>query len=74
MYDPWASAEQAAVEYDICLVNRPATGTYSGILLAVAHDQFVELGSDGIRQFGTPGHVLYDLKYILDADASDLRL
>jgi UDP-N-acetyl-D-galactosamine dehydrogenase len=74
VYDPWASAEQAAAEYDICLVNRPATGTYSGILLAVAHDQFVELGSDGIRQFGTPGHVLYDLKYILEADASDLRL
>ena len=74
VYDPWASAEQAAAEYDICLANRPATGTYSGILLAVAHDQFVELGSDGIRQFGTPGHVLYDLKYILDADASDLRL
>lgn len=74
VYDPWASAEQAAAEYDICLVNHPDTGTYSGILLAVAHDQFVELGSDSIRQFGTPGHVLYDLKYILEADASDLRL
>lgn len=74
VYDPWVSADQAAVQHDICLVDRPAIGTYSGILLAVAHDQFVELGSDGIRRFGVPGHVLYDLKYALPADASDLRL
>ena len=74
VYDPWASAKQAAKEYNICLVNSRVAGTYSGILLAVAHDQFVELGSEGVRRFGIPDHVLYDIKYVLEPNASDLRL
>ena len=74
VFDPWVSAEEAKVEYNIDLVNTPIANTYGGILLAVAHDQFIALGGDGIRQFGTPNHVLYDLKYILPADASDWRL
>lgn len=74
VFDPWVSAKEAKVEYNIDLVNSPNANTYSGIILAVAHDQFIALGEDGIRQFGTPDHVLYDLKYILHADMSDLRL
>ena len=74
VFDPWVSAKEAKAEYDIDLVNSPNANTYGGILLAVAHDQFIALGGDGIRQFGTPDHVLYDLKHILPADASDLRL
>ena len=42
--------------------------------MAVAHKQFAELGVKHIRTLGKPTHVLYDLKYILPADASDLRL
>jgi UDP-N-acetyl-D-galactosamine dehydrogenase len=74
VFDPLVSAEEVKAQYDFDLVNDPAVGTYGGILLAVAHDQFVALGCDGIRQFGLPNHVLYDLKYVLPADASDLRL
>ena len=66
--------EKSKAEYDIDLVNSPNANTYGGILLAVAHNQFLALGSDGIRKFGTTKHVLYDLKYILPKDASDLRL
>ena len=74
VFDPWVSADEAKSEYGIDLVDAPAVGTYGGIILAVAHDQFVALGVDGIRQFGALDHVLYDLKYVLPADASDLRL
>ncbi len=74
VFDPWVSAKKAKAEYDIDLVNSPNANTYGGILLAVAHNQFLALGSDGIRKFGMPDHVLYDLKYILPKDASDLRL
>ena len=42
--------------------------------IAVAHHQFKELGAVGIRAFGKPGHVLYDLKYVLSTNESDLRL
>ena len=74
VFDPWVSADEAKSEYGINLVDAPAAGTYGGIILAVAHNQFVALGGEGIRQFGALDHVLYDLKYVLPADASDLRL
>lgn len=73
VYDPWADAEEARHEYGLELTKAPEHGAYDGMIIAVAHDQFREMGTR-IRQFGKPAHVLYDLKYILDAVDSDLRL
>jgi UDP-N-acetyl-D-galactosamine dehydrogenase len=73
VYDPWASPEEAQHEYGLNLVERPEAGAYDGIVLAVAHDQFRQLGA-AVRGFGKEEHVLYDLKFVLDADQSDLRL
>ena len=47
---------------------------HDGILIAVAHDEFVNIGIDGIRKLGAPKHVIYDLKYVLKLNESDLRL
>lgn len=74
VHDPWTSAEEAQSEYGINLVRQPEADTYDAIILAVAHYQFKELGEQGVRKFGKSPHVLYDLKYILPAQASDLRL
>lgn len=74
VYDPWINAEEAQHEYGITPVTAPAEGDYDGIILAVAHHQFKELGAEKIRAFGKPQHVLYDLKYLLTAEESDLRL
>lgn len=73
VFDPWVSAKEAKDEYGINLVSAPGNGYYDAIILAVAHDEFVALGSEGIRQFGKPGHIIYDLKYVLPIDESDLR-
>jgi UDP-N-acetyl-D-galactosamine dehydrogenase len=73
VYDPWASAEEAEHEYGLKLVDEPEAGAYDAIILAVAHDEFRELG-EGVRDFGKAEHVLYDLKYVLGPDQSDLRL
>lgn len=74
VYDPWVNGEEAEHEYGICPVTEPVINTYDGIILAVGHSQFVELGAEIIRRFGKANHVLYDLKYLLTADESDLRL
>ena len=74
VFDPWVLAEQAQYEYGISPVEQPEPGAYDAIVLAVAHHQFRDLGAAAIRAFGKPGHVLYDLKYLLPAQASDLRL
>ena len=74
VFDPWADPSQANHEYGIRLVNLPDSDTYDAILIAVAHHQFIKMGEKAIRAFGKSEHVLYDLKYILPANASDLRL
>ena len=74
VFDPWADPAQAQHEYGIVPVQNPAPGTYDAILLAVAHHQFKAMGAQAIRALGKPEHVLYDLKYLLPVDSSDLRL
>jgi len=74
VYDPWVDTAEAEHEYGITPVKALAQGAYDGVIIAVAHHQFVELGAKGIRALGKPEHVLYDLKYVLTADESDLRL
>jgi UDP-N-acetyl-D-galactosamine dehydrogenase len=74
VHDPWADAGDAQKEYGISPVSAPDAGAYDGIILALAHREFVEMGEAAIRAFGKPDHVLYDLKYALPASASDLRL
>lgn len=74
VYDPWVLPDEAVHEYGISPIARPEAGTYDGIILAVAHNEFRALGAEGIRAFGKSVHVLYDLKYVLAAEAVDLRL
>ncbi len=74
VYDPWISAEESEHEYGITPIAKLPAGEYDGIIVAVAHHQFKAMGEATIRALGKKAHVLYDLKYILPADASDLRL
>lgn len=74
VYDPWVSVEEAQHEYGITPIAEPAVNTYDGIILAVAHNEFCALGAENIRKHGKAEHVLYDLKYLLSAAESDLRL
>jgi UDP-N-acetyl-D-galactosamine dehydrogenase len=76
VYDPWISAEDAEYEYGIKPISKlpSGEGCYDGIMLAVAHHQFKEMGAKAIRALGKQSHVLYDLKYILPAETTDLRL
>jgi UDP-N-acetyl-D-galactosamine dehydrogenase len=74
VYDPWVSVEEAQHEYGISPIAQPQQGTYDGIVLAVAHQQFAAMSEQDYRQLGKPQHVLYDLKYVLPEGQSDLRL
>ena len=74
VYDPWVTTEQAQHEYGITPVIKPNVASYDAIILAVAHRQFKEMGGAAIRALGKPNAVLYDLKYVLTANESDLRL
>lgn len=77
VYDPWVDADEAQQEYGISPINDSAnleSSCYDGIILAVAHNQFVEMGVEQIRALGKSNHVLYDLKYLFKSKLSDIRL
>ena len=74
VYDPWIDKVKARHEYDIMPVEAPAVGKYDAIILAVAHNEFREIGVESLRKFGKVNHVLYDIKYILSASEVDGRL
>ena len=67
-------ADEVRHEYGVEMTGEPDRGAYDVVVLTVAHRQFRDLGVNGIRAFGKPGALLYDVKYLLPADASDDRL
>ena len=75
VYDPWIDLAEAKNEYGMqCLAQEPNSGKYAAIILAVGHEQFLALGEQGIKVWGQPGAVVYDVKGILPMSAADGRL
>ena len=71
--DPWVDEVQAQHEYGLALVA-PGQGMYDAVIVAVGHDKFRQLGAEGIRAYGKPVSILYDVKYLLPREAVDGRL
>jgi len=65
VFDPWVDAGEAEHEYGLRPVRRPVARTYDSIVMAVAHQQFRDLGIDAIRKYAKKDHVLYDIKFVL---------
>ena len=74
VFDPWIDAEECEHEYGIKPIRAPKKDTYDAIVLAVAHKQFKELGINEVRSYAKKPHVLYDIKYLFEADEVDGRL
>ena len=74
VHDPWVNTDEAKNEYGIELTEKPKSGIYDAIIIAVSHSQFADIGSKAIRKYGKKTHILYDVKYLFTAKESDLRL
>ncbi len=74
VFDPWVDSAEAEHEYGIKPISAPSAGTYDAIIIAVAHQQFKDLGANGIRAFGKANSIIYDVKYVLPREAVDGRL
>ncbi len=75
-YDPWVSKEEVLIEYNLKTLDRDELldHRYDAIILAVAHSKFKAMKVTEIRSLGKTQHILYDLKYLLPQNSSDLRL
>jgi UDP-N-acetyl-D-galactosamine dehydrogenase len=65
IYDPQVSIAEAKQVYGLDLLCNVPTNTYDGVILAVAHDEFVTMGIRGINQFTKSEHVVFDVKHAL---------
>ena len=74
IYDPWVDPKEVEHEYGLAPVNALKNNEYDAIILAVAHDQFKQMTAADIHALGKTKHVLFDLKYILSKEYSDIRL
>ncbi len=74
VHDPWVDADEANAEYGIEMTEVPEAGAYDAVILALAHQEFRELGPKAIARFGGANAIVYDLKHVFDVGGSDLRL
>ena len=74
VHDPWVKVEEAKKLFSITLTENLKPDTYDCIILATKHTQFESMGASFIRSLCKSVGIIYDLKYTLKADESDLRL
>ena len=51
VYDPWVDADEAREVYGFTPLSEPVENSYDAIVLAVSHQEFIDLGVDTIRKF-----------------------
>ena len=73
VYDPWASKEEVKHEYglDIKLSKAELKLDYDAIILAVAHNEFLDLSLENLK---SDNCVVFDVKSFLPSDRVDSRL
>ena len=74
VFDPWVDKQEAQAVYNLNLIDQPAAGQYDAMIIAVSHEQFKELGIEGVKALGKDNHVVYDIKYLFPSDGVDGRL
>lgn len=71
VYDPWVSRSDVINEYALNLIDEPYSKTYDAVILAVAHQDFLQLD---YRKYRDAGAVIFDTKSYIDRDLTDARL
>ena len=74
LYDPWTDSEEIKKIYGTNLQQSLDKNKYDGVIIAVAHKIFIEMGKIEILNLCKKNHVIYDLKYLFTKDQIDLRL
>jgi UDP-N-acetyl-D-galactosamine dehydrogenase len=71
VYDPWANPKEVSAEYGINLIKLAELKHYEVIILAVAHQQFLNLDFAGFKEKDT---IIFDTKSFINRDLTDARL
>ena len=73
VFDPWASKEEVKHEYGLDLKSSTSDlkSNYDAIILAVSHNEFLEIALDNLK---SDKCVIFDVKSLLPPDTVDARL
>lgn len=74
VYDPWVNKQEAKDLCGIEPIQSPCEGQYDAIIIAVAHQAFMDMSAAQILALGKQTAVLFDIKYLLHTDQVDGRL
>ncbi|MCZ4224344.1 nucleotide sugar dehydrogenase [Pedobacter rhodius] len=71
IYDPWADSSIVKAEYNIPLLDKVPSTAYDAVILAVAHQKFLDLD---FAAFKLNGAIIFDTKSFIDRNVVDARL
>jgi len=74
VHDPWIDPVDAKNEYNLDVVHNLKEDFYDAVIIAVSHKEFAEMGAEGIRRLCKSNAVIFDVKYLLNANEVDGRL
>jgi UDP-N-acetyl-D-galactosamine dehydrogenase len=73
-YDPWVSTNSSFQNDSFNLIHDLNKDKYDAIIIAVAHNEFIEMAPEELRMLCRDNGIIYDLKHVLDKSLSDLRI
>lgn len=74
VFDPYIDPVEALKIYKVDLISTIKDNYYDGILLAVPHKYFTNMGPEKIKKHAKKNSIFFDLKSVFGIDNSDIRL
>ncbi len=74
LYDPWADSEEIKKLYGIYPISKLNNRAYDGVIIAVSHEKFRDMGETTITNLCKKNHIIFDLKSLFPNIKSNLRL
>ena len=74
IYDPWLSKSDFDYFRDTEIIVNPKINYYDILIIAVKHKEFKNMGAEKLKSLVKKNSIIYDLKYVLKSEESDLRL
>ena len=74
IFDPWVDIDEVERDYGLVLFNELPKRKYDSIIIAVAHNEFIDMHIDQYFKLLNKNHVIFDIKSILDKKYTDSRL
>ena len=68
IFDPWANKDEVKKEYQLESTQEKPSGSFDGVVLTVAHKEFLALDFESITN---KKHIIYDVKNILPTSMKD---